>query len=99
MRALTIDTHGYLDRVTFRDDVAAPELTAPGDVRIRVSAASLNHLDLFVVAGLPGIKITPPWILGSDAVGVVESAGSAVTSVRTGDRVVVNPGIGCGACE
>jgi NADPH:quinone reductase-like Zn-dependent oxidoreductase len=44
-----------------------PELTRPDDVRIRVRAAALNHLDLFVVAGLPGITITPSWILGADA--------------------------------
>jgi NADPH:quinone reductase-like Zn-dependent oxidoreductase len=68
-------------------------------VRIRVHAASLNHLDLFVVAGLPGTTITAPWVLGSDAVGVVESTGSDVTSVSVGTRVVINPGIGCGTCE
>ena len=55
MRALTILEHGFLDRVTFRDDLPEPELSDAGDVRIRVRAASLNHLDLFVVAGLPGL--------------------------------------------
>ena len=99
MRALTIDTHGYLDRVTFRDDVPAPEVAAPTDVRVRVAAGSLNHLDLFVVAGLPNVTITPPWILGSDAVGTIDAVGAAVTDVRVGDRVVLNPGVGCGICE
>jgi len=51
------------------------------------------------VAGLPGLKITMPWILGSDAVGVVEQVGPQVSSVTVGDRVVVNPGVGCGVCE
>jgi len=99
MRALTIDEHGFLDRVTFRDDVPEPVLTDAGDVRVRVRAASLNHLDLFVVAGLPGISITPPWILGSDAVGIVDAVGTAVRNVAVGARVAINPGIGCGACE
>ncbi|MEA3245050.1 MAG: zinc-binding dehydrogenase [Gemmatimonadota bacterium] len=99
MRALTIDEHGGLDRLRVRDDLPAPAIDAPGDVRVRVHAASLNHLDLFVVGGLPGLTITPPWILGSDAVGVVDAVGPAVTSVATGTRVALNPGVGCGTCE
>lgn len=99
MRALTIDTNGSLDELTFRHDLPVPQLAAPGDVRIRVLAASLNHLDLFVVAGLPNVTITPPWILGADAVGIVDAIGPAVTSVTIGERVVLNPGIGCGVCE
>lgn len=98
MRALTIDEHGGLDRLRVRDDLPVPALAAPGDVRVRVHAASLNHLDLFVVGGLPGLTIMPPWILGSDAVGVVDETGPAVTSVAKGTRVALNPGIGCGAC-
>ncbi len=99
MRALTIDEHGTLDRLRVRDDLPVPAISAPGDVRVRVHAASLNHLDLFVVGGLPGLAITPPWILGSDAVGVVDDIGPAVRSVANGTRVVLNPGIGCGTCE
>jgi NADPH:quinone reductase-like Zn-dependent oxidoreductase len=68
-------------------------------VRIRVEAAALNRLDLFVVGGLPGVTITPPWVVGSDGAGVVDAVGPDVTHVRPGDRVVVNPGHGCGACE
>ena len=99
MRALTIDEHGFLDRVTYRDDLDEPIVAQPGDVRVRVRAGSLNHLDLFVVAGMPGFTIHAPWILGSDAVGVVDQVGEAVTSVAPGTRVVVNPGVGCGSCE
>jgi NADPH:quinone reductase-like Zn-dependent oxidoreductase len=47
VRALTIDAHGELDQVTYREDLPVPELGAPDDVRVRVSAAALNHLDLF----------------------------------------------------
>ena len=99
MRALTIDAHGSLDQVTWRDDAAEPELDAPTDVRVRVSAAALNHLDLFVVNGLPGVKITPGWVLGADGVGIVERVGPAVTSVKEGDRVVLNPGVSCHDCD
>lgn len=68
-------------------------------MRVRIEAAALNHLDLYVLGGLPGVTITPPWVVGSDGAGVVESVGEAVTAVRVGDRVVINPGTSCGACE
>ncbi len=99
MKALTISAHGGLDQIAFREDIAAPELRAPGDVRVRLSAAALNHLDLFVVAGLPGVTIVPPWILGGDGAGTIESVGAGVTTVVPGDRVVINPGISCRVCD
>lgn len=76
-----------------------PEIRKPGAVRIRVAAGALNHLDLFVVNGLPGVTIVPPWILGCDATGIVESAGPNVKNVKPGDRVIVNGGLSCHACE
>jgi NADPH:quinone reductase-like Zn-dependent oxidoreductase len=69
------------------------------DVRVRIRAAALNHLDLFVIGGLPGITITPPWVVGSDGMGIVEEVGSAVTDVAVGDTVVINPGVSDGTCE
>ena len=99
MRALTISAHGGLDQLQYRDDVPDPHLTGPHDVRVRIEAAALNHLDLFLVGGLPGITITPPWVVASDGAGVVESIGEAVTHVRPGDAVVINPGTSCGQCE
>ncbi len=99
MRALTIDAHGELDQLTYREDLPVPELAAPDDVRVRVHAAALNHLDLWVVRGVPGVRITPGWILGADCAGVVDAVGSAVTSVHVGDHVVVNPGVSDRTCE
>ncbi len=99
MQALTISGHGGLDRVEFRDDLPIPEVLRPGDVRIRVRAAALNHLDLFVVAGLPGVTITPPWVLGADACGVIDAIGDNVATLRVGDRVVVNPGLSDRTCD
>lgn len=99
MRALTIDAHGELDQLKFRDDAPVPDITADDDVRVRVHAAALNHLDLWVVEGVPGVRITPGWILGSDCAGVVDAIGSAVTFVRVGDRVVLNPGVSDRTCE
>ncbi len=99
MRGLTISAHGGVDRITYRDDLPEPALERAGDVRVRIHAAALNHLDLFLVGGLPGITITPPWVIGADASGVVESVGSAVTRVHVGDPVILNPGMACGQCE
>jgi NADPH:quinone reductase-like Zn-dependent oxidoreductase len=99
VQALTISTHGGLDRIEWRNDLPVPELKRPGDVRIRVHAVALNRLDLFVVGGLPNVKITPPWVLGADASGVVESVGADVTNVAVGDHVVINPGLSDRTCE
>lgn len=99
LRAITISAHGGLEQLTLRDDLPEPELRAPTDVLVRVRAAALNRLDLWMLGGLPHITITPPWIVGSDGAGVVEAVGPAVTDVQVGDHVVVNPGLSCRACE
>ncbi|HEU4988435.1 MAG TPA: zinc-binding dehydrogenase [Gemmatimonadaceae bacterium] len=98
MRGLTISAHGGLEQLAVRNDLPEPVLRAPTDVRVRVTAAALNHLDLFVVEGLPGVTIAPPWVVAADAVGVVEQVGAAAAGVRVGDRVVINPGISDRTC-
>lgn len=97
MKALAFDAVGGLEHLAVRE-VPEPVIEAPGDVRVRVHAAALNRLDLFVVAGLPGVTYDFPHIVGSDGAGVVESVGSEVTGVRPGDRVMINPGTSCGRC-
>src|SRR4051812_16750807 len=99
MKALTISRHGGLDEIEVRDDLPTPHVVEPGDVRVRVRAAAINHLDVFVIGGLPGVTITPPWILGTDGSGVIDEVGAGVTSVKIGDRVVINPGISDRSCE
>ena len=99
MRALTISAHGGIEQLQLRDDLPRPELRAPTDVRVRMVAAALNRLDLWMLGGLPHITITPPWIVGSDGAGVVEAVGDGVTGLRVGDHVLLNPGLGCGRCE
>lgn len=70
----------------------------PGEVRVRVMACGLNHLDLWVRGGLPNLELTLPHVGGGDVAGYVDAAGSRVTHVREGDRVVLNPGLSCGVC-
>ena len=99
MRALTIDAHGGIDQLQYRDDVPTPEVQHADDVRVRVVSAALNRLDLFVLGGIPGMKLSPGFVLGSDAAGIIESVGANVTSVKPGDRVVINPGIVDRTCQ
>jgi NADPH:quinone reductase-like Zn-dependent oxidoreductase len=99
VRALTISRHGGLDALELRDDLPVPELRGPTDVRVRVRAAALNHLDLFMLGGLPGVTIKPPWPIASDACGVIDAVGADVTSVRVDDYVVINPGLSDRTCE
>ncbi len=96
MRALTIDAHGGVDQLRYRDDLPVPH-PGPGEVRVRVHAAALNRLDLWVLGGIPGVRIVPPWIVGSDACGDVDALGDGVTTLGIGDRVMINPGSVAGA--
>jgi len=84
---------------TALDDVPPAAAPGPGEVRVAIKAAALNHLDLFVIQGLPGLPKSLPHILGSDGAGVVESVGAGVTAVRPGERVLINPGISDYSCE
>ena len=69
------------------------------EVRIKVKAVALNHLDVFTRIGWPGLKLKMPHILGADIAGVVDAVGAEVTDVAAGLEVIVNPGVSCGACE
>ncbi len=98
MRALTISAHGGLEQLQYRDDLPVPELRGPTDVRVRVAAAALNHLDLFVVSGLPGVTLVPPWVMGGDGAGTIDQVGDGVKGLSAGDTVIINPGIRDRSC-
>ncbi len=99
MRALTISAHGGLDRLEYRTDLPIPEV-APGHVRVRLTGAALNHLDLFMVEGLPGVTLRPPWVMGADGTGVLDAVGESTNvAAAIGDNVIINPGISDGTCE
>jgi NADPH:quinone reductase-like Zn-dependent oxidoreductase len=76
------------------EDVEDPA-ARPGEVLIRLRAASLNHLDIWVRRGLPSVP--KPRILGADGAGVVEALGPGADSFDVGDRVLINPGLDNGA--
>ena len=71
----------------------------PDQVLLRVRAASINRVDLFVREGIPTLKLAFPHIVGADAAGEIAAVGSDVTDLEPGERVLVNPGISCGECE
>ena len=83
-----IRVHGPGGPDVLRWEEVSDPVQAPGEVTVEVKAASVNHLDVWVRRGLPGI--TYPRILGCDAAGVVR---------ETGQRVLVNPATSCGTCE
>jgi NADPH:quinone reductase-like Zn-dependent oxidoreductase len=98
MRAWVIRGTGGLDQLQLSDIPDPTDPPAAGAVRIAVRAAALNHLDLFVLRGLSH-EYQFPHVVGADAAGVVNAVGSAVRSVKPGDRVMVNPGIADYTCE
>jgi NADPH:quinone reductase-like Zn-dependent oxidoreductase len=97
MRAVTIHKHGGPEELRL-EEMPAPE-AEDGKVLIKLKAAALNHLDLWVRKGIPGLKLKFPHIMGSDGSGVVEETGSGVKGIASGDSVLLDPGISCGVCE
>lgn len=96
MKAVTIRTHGGVE--VLRHETIDDPVAGPRQVRVRVKAVALNHLDLWVRKGLPGLKLEYPHRLGSDIAGVVESVGPGAPAELVGRKVLVNPGLSCGVC-
>jgi NADPH:quinone reductase-like Zn-dependent oxidoreductase len=97
VKAAIFKRHGAPD-VLELTEAADPKVRA-NEVLIEVKACALNHLDIFVRNGLPGIEIPLPHILGNDVAGVVREVGELVTWVSAGDEVMIQPGVSCGHCE
>lgn len=97
MKAAYFDALGGPD-VLVVGELPDPE-PGPGDVIVEVEAAALNHLDLWVRRGLPGLNVALPHVGGSDFAGTISEVGRGVEDWRVGDRVTANPGLWCGECE
>jgi len=95
MKAATIHEFGGPEVLRY-EDVPDPK-PRKDQVLVRVRACALNHLDLWVRKGLPGVKL--PHILGSDIAGEIVEAGEYVTDLQSGQRVVVAPMHFCNHCE
>ena len=96
MKAVIFSQHGGPEVLKYTE-APDPQIKA-NEVLVEVRACALNHLDVWVRGGLPGIKIPLPHILGDDVAGVVREAGELVTWTKPGDEVMVQPGVSCGHC-
>jgi NADPH:quinone reductase-like Zn-dependent oxidoreductase len=96
MKAIVFEQHGSPDVLKYID-VPQPVIR-PNEVLVRVKACALNHLDLWVRQGLPGVSFPLPHIPGSDVAGEIAQVGSDVTTVKVGQKVVLAPGVSCGKC-
>lgn len=97
MKAVVFHEHGGIGKLRYED---RPEpVVRDNEVLVRVKACALNHLDIWARIGLPGIQIPLPHISGNDICGEVVSTGRLVTRARSGDAVIVSPGLSCGVCE
>jgi alcohol dehydrogenase len=95
MQAAVIRRHGGPDALEV-DELARPS-PGPGEVVVRVAACGLNHLDIFVRRGMPGLPIPLPHVSGGDVAGWVDEVGEGVSTELAGASVVVDPAVGDGA--
>lgn len=77
------------------EEVPTPQ-PGPGDVRVKLTVAALNHLDIWTSLGMPKPQL--PHVAGADGAGVIDAIGEGVTSLLPGQEVVINPSVGCGTC-
>jgi NADPH:quinone reductase-like Zn-dependent oxidoreductase len=97
MKAARIHQHGGPEVLVY-EDAPEPRLK-PDQVLVRVRACALNHLDLFVRAGIPGMSFSMPHVLGSDIAGEIVATGDLCERVKPGWRVLLSPGLSCRQCE
>src|SRR2546423_14366119 len=97
MKAVRFHAHGGPEVLKYEN--APDPKPGTGEVLIEVKATSINHIDIFLRRGMPGVKVPMPKIAGCDASGIVREIGSGVSGLTIGQRVTINPGISCGRCE
>jgi len=96
MKVARIYQHGGPDVLQY-EDAPEPQIKA-NQILVRVRACALNHLDLFVRNGIPGMKFQMPHVLGSDIAGEVVQVGELCERVQVGWRVLLSPGLSCRQC-
>ena len=96
MRAVVFDRFGGPEVLELRE-VPPPKIEAD-EALIQVKACGINHLDLWVRAGLRGLEPEMPHILGNDVAGEITELGAGVTHLAVGQKTLVNPTLSCGHC-
>ena len=97
MKAIQIKKHGNV-RVLNYSEIENP-ICPPNKIKIKIRACSINHLDIWVRSGIPGMNLPLPLILGSDGSGIVVEVGSQVKSFDVNDEVIIQPGTYDKSCK
>ena len=99
MQAVHITEFGGIEKIKV-SDIPKP-VPGPGQALVKIKAAALNHLDIWVRRGRPGLSLQGPHVLGSDGAGILEAFGPGCDSLelKTGAEVMINPGVSCMRCE
>ena len=99
MKATVFKEHGSVDKLVYTD-FAEPEISS-SEVLVKVKACGINHLDIWVREGMPGVTLPLPHILGCEIAGEIAGIGCEVKvkDLSIGQRVLIAPGISCGKCE
>jgi NADPH:quinone reductase-like Zn-dependent oxidoreductase len=96
MKAVQIRAHGGVEVLEYGD---APDPRPDnGEALIRVRASAINHLDLWVRGGIPGVRFAFPHVLGSDIAGEVVAVGGGCNRIQPGMRVLLSPALSCRQC-
>ena len=96
MKAVRFHEHG--GREVLRYEEVPDPTPRPTEVRLRVKAVALNHLDVWLRKGLPGMTIPLPKIGGCDIAGEIAAVGALCSRIAVGQRILVSPGVSCGQC-
>ena len=96
MKSIRIYEHGGVAKLIF-DDIPQP-VCHPKNIKIKIKATSINHLDLWIRSGLLRKEINLPMTLGSDGSGTIVELGEDITELNIGDDVVIQPGTFCSKC-
>ena len=95
MKAVRLYEHGD-EKVLIWEDIPLPEIKED-QILVKIKAAAINHLDIWIRKGIPGISL--PMVIGSDGSGVVTELGRKVDKFSIGDEVIINPLLFCGNCS
>ncbi len=96
MQAMVLRRHGGPE--VLEEATVEREEPGPRQVRVRVRAVAMNHMDIWVRRGLPHLRLSYPFRLGCDIAGEVEAVGPGARGAAVGDRVLLQPGVSCGVC-
>lgn len=97
MKAVYLTGHGGNEVVAIGER-PVPRRQA-GEVLVRLHAATLNRVDLYMRDSGAGITHTLPQVMGIDGAGVVAAVDEGQPGLQVGDRVLLYPGVTCGHCE